>query len=105
VWIPDMEQEAVKLKLSWRQLKKVEMPETWAICWEKLLTGSEKVQEKEFCCSQQSKKELEIWRGFWHQSSRFRVWRFSSWFLVLLLSRIFLLYHLGLRMYILWYWR
>ena len=28
VWIPDMEQEAVKLKLSWRQLKKVEMPET-----------------------------------------------------------------------------
>jgi hypothetical protein len=35
-------------------------------------------QEKEACCSQQSWKETRIWRAFWLQRWRCRVWRLAG---------------------------
>jgi hypothetical protein len=37
-------------------------------------------QEREVCCSQQSWKELGIWRMLWHQTWRPSVWSLPCWF-------------------------
>ena len=54
-------------------------------------------QEKEMCCFQQSWKELEIWKSFWHQTWWCSLWCMPSRFLALLWFNIF-----SLCLYCLW---
>ena len=83
VWIPDIETRDIILKLPWIP-QDVRDARTVVYLLRKAANRVEPAQEKEVCCSQQSWKELEIWRVLWHQTWRCRVWGLPSWFPVLL---------------------
>lgn len=84
--------EAVKVKTEWPgEPEMLEMSELWDTCWGKLLTESRTHPREGSVCSQQSWKELVIWRALWHQPWTCRVWSLPSWFSVFLGSSIFLL--------------
>jgi hypothetical protein len=99
-----LEQEAFKLKLSWRSWD-VGNARTVGYLLRKSTNGVEPAQKREFCYSQQRWRVLQIWRVLWHQTWRCRDWSLPTWFPVLLWSSISSLWHFGMLMYILWCWK
>ena len=66
VWIPDIGTRDIILKLPWIP-QDVRDARTVVYLLRKAANRVEPAQEKQVCCSQQSRKELEIWRALWHQ--------------------------------------
>ena len=77
----------VKLGLPWRP-QDVRDARAMGYLLRKAATREWNQSKKEVCCSQQSWKELELWRMLWHQTWTSRVWSLPSWFSVLLWSSI-----------------